>query len=71
MNKRRIFAIVGLVFALMGVLLMVASIFWQTTDHALLQTGLACTFIAFIFTFILNRKSPQPEKHTDKQPSQE
>ena len=66
MNKRRIFAIIGLVFAFTGILLMGVSIFFQTADHSLLHTGLACTFIAFIFTFILNRKSPQAENEESK-----
>ena len=63
MSKRRIFAIIGLVFAFTGILLMIVSIFCQAADPSLLHTGLACTFIAFIFTFILNRKTPQAEEN--------
>ena len=63
MSKRRIFAIIGLVFAFTGILLMIVSIFCRAADQSLLHTGLACTFIAFIFTFILNRKTPQAEEN--------
>ena len=59
MNKRRIFAIIGLVFAFTGLVCFGVSIFCRTENNTLLNLGLACTFIAFIFSFVLQRKCQQ------------
>ena len=69
MNKRRIFAIIGLVFAFTGLVCFGVSIFCRTENNIVVNLGLASTFIAFIFVFILNRKS-KPQEETDQNPDQ-
>ena len=69
MNKRRIFAIIGLVFAFTGLVCFGVSIFCRTENNIVVNLGLASTFIAFIFVFILNRKS-KPQEETEQNPDQ-
>ncbi len=68
MNKRRIFAIIGLVFAFTGLVCFGVSIFCRTENNIILNLGLASTFIAFIFVFILNRKRPEEKPEQDNTP---